>query len=253
MINRKQSLNLSSMSLSLKETNFCLKLIDELSDHAIAGIFMEPVDPINDGVPDYLSIIKYPSDLSTVKKRLKNGEYSTIQSFKRDVNLIWENAREYNGNGSLPAFCADELSRIFRKRIAEIEEMSQEQWIDEFLKNRSSLCRLFRNAPKGLASFSFGTEQIMPPTLEQSISGPMTPNEASFFEEHQNLFNEIEIQEKLNEIIEDNKPIPTITRNNIVEVLQNLNFNSRFQIRNIIEEYLLSHPIPKSESSEKGE
>jgi len=52
----------------------CLKLIEKITSHSIADIFISPVDPVLDNVPDYPSIIKHPSDLTTVKQKLISNE-----------------------------------------------------------------------------------------------------------------------------------------------------------------------------------
>jgi hypothetical protein len=44
------------------------------------AFFLEPVD--TNIVTDYLSVIKKPMDFGTMKKKVLQGEYSSLQSFK---------------------------------------------------------------------------------------------------------------------------------------------------------------------------
>jgi hypothetical protein len=139
----------------------CLDIIDTIFNHPISAVFHEPVDPIADEVPDYLDIIQHPSDLTTVRTKLLNDRYRSLQDFRRDMNLIWENAVQYNGRQSLPGFIADRLSRLFQKRMNLLEEPSADQWVNDFLKARSVLCKLFRTAPK-VFSLTAGTAAAIP-------------------------------------------------------------------------------------------
>jgi hypothetical protein len=151
---------MSSFKTEYKER--CTKIIDELFQHPIAEVFRRPVDPQADDVPEYFDIVKHPSDLGTVRTKLKNDRYRSLQDFKRDVNLIWENAELYNGKQSLPCFIGAELSRLFNRRFSALEEPPAEQWVNEYLKTRAVLCKLFRTAPKGLAitfASEFGPDQ----------------------------------------------------------------------------------------------
>ena len=77
-----------------------LKKLEEIMDKMIndknAFDFKEPVDYEALGLLDYPTIIKHPMDLGTCKNKLLNGEYKIFQEFIDDVNLIWENCRNYN-------------------------------------------------------------------------------------------------------------------------------------------------------------
>ena len=41
-------------------------------------------------------MIKHPMDLSTVQDKLFKGTYDNCSSFLQDMNLIFNNAKEYN-------------------------------------------------------------------------------------------------------------------------------------------------------------
>lgn len=53
---------------------------------------------------DYPTIIKNPMDLGTVKKKLKSGKYKTATEFQDDIQLIWDNCKRYNQEGSVINF-----------------------------------------------------------------------------------------------------------------------------------------------------
>jgi hypothetical protein len=56
------------------------------------------------GLDDYPSIVKKPMDLSTVKTKLAENRYSSVQDCLNDIQLIWDNCRAYNADGSVKFF-----------------------------------------------------------------------------------------------------------------------------------------------------
>lgn len=57
--------------------------------------FLEPVKPKDE--PDYYRIIKNPMDLKTLRTNVKNKKYTCREQFLDDVNLMYENSKEFNG------------------------------------------------------------------------------------------------------------------------------------------------------------
>lgn len=56
------------------------------SKHAVP--FLQPVDPIRLGIPDYLNVIKQPMDLRTIREKLAASAYPTPLEFRDDVRLV---------------------------------------------------------------------------------------------------------------------------------------------------------------------
>ena len=96
-----------------KISNAMLPLLENILNDQYGWLFRDPVDPIELGIPDYFDIIKNPMDLSLVQKRLKDGYYKTFDSAKSDVNLVFENAIQYNGKESDVGTMAVKLLRTF--------------------------------------------------------------------------------------------------------------------------------------------
>ena len=69
-----------------------MPIIDDFMRHCDGYIFSSPVDPVSLNIPDYFEIVKQPMDLSTVKKRLETGAYRDPAYFKRDTQLVFDNA-----------------------------------------------------------------------------------------------------------------------------------------------------------------
>ena len=53
------------------------------------------------GLTDYYDIIKTPMDLGTVKKNLKANKYKFVEDCLNDIQLIWDNCKQYNAEGSV--------------------------------------------------------------------------------------------------------------------------------------------------------
>lgn len=62
--------------------------------------FREPVDWEGLGLTDYPSIIKRMMDLGTVRKNLKAESYRSLEDALDDLQLVWDNCKLYNIEGS---------------------------------------------------------------------------------------------------------------------------------------------------------
>lgn len=63
--------------------------------------------------PDYYQLISQPIALSHIKKRANSGAYKTVQAFRDDFRLMFNNARTYNQEGSWVYVDADEMEKVF--------------------------------------------------------------------------------------------------------------------------------------------
>jgi len=88
------------VSIDIKEMEldpflvFLRKIFDMLEENDSQHIFAEPVD-VRD-VPDYFDHIKTPMDFSTMKKKLDNMHYVTLDELEEDFTLMVNNCLSYN-------------------------------------------------------------------------------------------------------------------------------------------------------------
>lgn len=59
-------------------------------------------------------------DLSTVMKKLDNGEYHNINDFINDVKLIWSNSMTYNQEQSDYYRLAKKMQSLFDQKIKKL-------------------------------------------------------------------------------------------------------------------------------------
>jgi hypothetical protein len=83
-----------------KEMNFCRDLIFRMLSGPgywtrLVGPFRNPVDPIADNVPNYLTVVKRPMDLITIRDKMSRAEYKSATEFESDVRQIFQNCYEY--------------------------------------------------------------------------------------------------------------------------------------------------------------
>ena len=79
--------------------------------------FRQPVDPILLNIPDYFDIIKTPMDLSTIARKLDDGDYEDPWQYVNDVYLMFDNARLYNRRTSKVYRYCTKLNEIFEQEI----------------------------------------------------------------------------------------------------------------------------------------
>ncbi|XP_068179412.1 ATPase family AAA domain-containing protein 2-like isoform X2 [Antennarius striatus] len=121
---------------TLRELRLFLRdVTNRLSQDKRFKAFTKPVHL--EEVPDYAEVIKKPMDLSTVLSKVDLHQYETVKEFLQDVDLIWQNALEYNPDrdpsdrqirhracalkDTVHAIIADELDEDFEKICEEMK------------------------------------------------------------------------------------------------------------------------------------
>ncbi|KAJ7963792.1 Bromodomain containing protein [Quillaja saponaria] len=132
--------------ISLPDKKTLDLILDKLQKKDTYGVYSEPVDP--EELPDYHDVIENPMDFATVRKKLANGVYSTLEEFEVDVFLICSNAMKYNSPETIYHKQARSIQELARKKFEKLwvnfEQSEREMKSDH--KERSS--SLVKKQPK---------------------------------------------------------------------------------------------------------
>lgn len=75
---------------------------------------------------DYYDVIKHPMYLQLIKQRAKEGEYTSVHEFQRDINLLVDNCVLYN-EGKPSAWLIPISQQLLQVVFAELEEVCNRQ------------------------------------------------------------------------------------------------------------------------------
>ncbi|KAL7938022.1 Bromodomain-containing protein [Trichoderma chlorosporum] len=110
-----------------QKLDFCADLLNRMLSGPgfwtrLVGPFREPVDPVEDGVPDYFDKVKRPMDLSTVKQKMDQKQYSTEEEFLADVRQIFDNCFIYWKKGDPMWAAGERLQRTFEEKYSHMNK-----------------------------------------------------------------------------------------------------------------------------------
>ena len=167
----------------------CAQIVEEIINHPASSLFRKPVDPAV--LPDYYKIISNPQDLEGTLNNLKNNEIRSVSQFKRQMNLIWDNAIKYNGINSWTAILAQHCKKMFEKQMKIKVPQSNTQWLEDINLYQNKLNQLTGRPPSNLA------KSAPIPMLEMGDEKPLSSDE---FKQLFSAANELEDEEKRNEL-----------------------------------------------------
>jgi len=123
---------MSSEGLSRSKRDKCLEIIHFLKQFKVSQLFLYPVDPIRDGIPNYFEVIRKPMDIETVYKKINTNVYKSVDQWKDDVRTIWKNAKKFNQPGDFAYIEADFLSTVFEEKVKFFSDDRVDDWIREY-------------------------------------------------------------------------------------------------------------------------
>ncbi|XP_060051457.1 ATPase family AAA domain-containing protein 2 isoform X2 [Erinaceus europaeus] len=102
-------------------------------------VFTKPVDL--DEVPDYVTVIKQPMDLSSVISKIDLHKYLTVKDYLSDIDLICSNALEYNPD-------RDPGDRLIRHRACALRDTAYAIIKEELDEDFEQLCEEIQESRK---------------------------------------------------------------------------------------------------------
>ncbi|KFQ86200.1 Bromodomain testis-specific protein [Phoenicopterus ruber ruber] len=110
------------LSEQLKHCNEILKEMFSKKHAAYAWPFLKPVDVASFSLGENQGIIKCPTDLGTIKKKMDNFQYSDIQEFAADVRLMFMSCYKHNSPDCEIVAMARKLQDVFEMHFAKIPD-----------------------------------------------------------------------------------------------------------------------------------
>ncbi|KAG6222967.1 hypothetical protein E4U26_004879 [Claviceps purpurea] len=119
-----------------QKLDFCADLLTRMLSGPgfwtrLVGPFRDPVEPSEDGVPDYLDKVKNPMDLSTMKAKMDRREYATEQDFLADMRQIFENCFTYWRKGDPMYMAGEKLQKTFEDKFTHMNKWITKMGGDE--------------------------------------------------------------------------------------------------------------------------
>ncbi|KAI6899924.1 hypothetical protein KC355_g19763, partial [Hortaea werneckii] len=107
----------STAPLTLAQKSSLLEKMKNLKKTKSSIYFTKPVDYVALNIPSYPTIIKQPMDLGTMERKLKDGQYATVQDFVNDFELVVNNCRTFNGDQHPITTAAMSMEAYFRRMM----------------------------------------------------------------------------------------------------------------------------------------
>lgn len=169
------------------EMMVCLEITKELSKLPGAILFKEPIDPTAEEYENYRKIIKNPQDLGTITRKLEAGEYSNIQAWERDINLIWTNAEQFNGKETYVSLIAKHMAKHCEKLKRKLTMRKISGWMKCLYIWREKLDKLMVSPPENSTIKFFPPLEYVAPDYK-----PFTDRETNCFIEATRSLNKSE-------------------------------------------------------------
>lgn len=117
--------NRSAMGKSdIAQANAIMRELLKKTNQVVTWPFLQPVDPIALGIPDYFDVIQDPMDLSTMRNKLENGRYRSLGEFEGDFRLMIANCRTYNPPETEVVRMAVETEALFEQAKRQVSQKS---------------------------------------------------------------------------------------------------------------------------------
>lgn len=193
---------LEKMNFNEQMKNEAVEVMNRIMAHPISSPFILPITQ-KDAPEHYFEKIKKPIDLSTIKTKLLEGKYQTVQQWFDDMELVWSNAETFHGKEHSFGKVAAENRRLFSKERKKLFGQSIDQWCGTVYELRSEITDLMNQPPSDVKKFAdtLGAARSMKPNQQV-----MSEREKQCFIKATEMMTTEDEQKKIIEIISKMQP-----------------------------------------------
>jgi hypothetical protein len=119
----KSQTNGMQTSLTKRQAKDLASTLSHISRTQAGQSFKAPVEQLWPDCADaYAAKVPNPIDLGTIETKVKNNIYHSIEDFKVDVVLLYQNSVDFNGIDHIITSAALEVQDTILKAISDMEE-----------------------------------------------------------------------------------------------------------------------------------
>ncbi|KAK8870512.1 hypothetical protein M9Y10_008396 [Tritrichomonas musculus] len=165
------------MPISEYQLRRCLDVMEKLKRLKISEFFLKPLDQATENLPaDYSQKISKIIDLSIIQNNLMNRSYSSVEDWKKDISILWQNFFNIFQNNDPQYLMAKQLQESFYKLSEYISDKPAQDWETELSVLKDNFLSLSRKGPKSI----FGDAgYILGPTVSSTESVSSTKKRTS--------------------------------------------------------------------------
>lgn len=135
------------MATADQRNSVMMTITKEFCNEPLAVPFLKPYEDDKKITGEYKNRIKRPMDLSTIKKKINSAQYNGYQPWIEDMNLIWDNAVEFNSADSVIGGVAIYLKKRFTKRINSITLTNLRNYEQHIINLTKDIQNILQNPP----------------------------------------------------------------------------------------------------------
>ncbi|XP_029159806.1 bromodomain-containing protein 3-like [Nylanderia fulva] len=112
--NKTSKKQLKEFKMKAEDQKTCSEILDEILKPRHQGITWPFLAPVNlEQVPEYGKVVKNPTDLSTIKTKLSEGQFESIDDFHKELKLMVSNCFKFNNDVKKIYDCGLALEKLF--------------------------------------------------------------------------------------------------------------------------------------------
>lgn len=129
------------------QKNYCFKMLDKIEKHPISQIFMQQSNLNDSHFSKYIDKQKKVMDFKTIRKKIIDKQYKSMNEWGQDVRIIFSNAKNNFKDDSPIYKMGQDLSEWFENKWNDYPRSEEELWVKKLRKIQESIKYLSEHFP----------------------------------------------------------------------------------------------------------